>query len=285
MIRQSPRVDGMTSLVMDVEPQIDIERERTLQAKEKTKQLRLELQIKRLEVERQSKRKRNDQNDDTPTPPKIQRSHTDVKATPLIKTLPSVHTVFYQNQLYYKVNDIASILGYTDLKQAGKKHIPAHLRFRGKEIGLYANQNDMAAAYTTEEGAASLIHLSRLPNSVTIAEAAGLPIALAYKRYHHETHHIGVICRAFRGHEMRREYTVGQYRVDLFFPKYRLIIECDEHGHTSYNADSERTRSEILTQALNASWIRFNPDQSDFCIIDVINQVHTHIVQCRGPVC
>jgi very-short-patch-repair endonuclease len=77
---------------------------------------------------------------------------------------------------------------------------------------------------------------------------------------------------------MEREYTVGKYIVDLFFPDYKLVVECDEHGHTSCDADKDLTRTEMLTEALGASWIRFNPDCSDFNIIDVINQVHTHIL-------
>jgi prophage antirepressor-like protein/very-short-patch-repair endonuclease len=259
---------------------IEIERPRTLQAREKTKQPRIELKLNEITIVQETKRNREEGDSEIATIHKAHKVSTvDNKKDGLIKHMPDVHTISYKNHLYYKVNDVASILGYSDLKQAGRTHIPAELRFRGKDIGLCSNQNTMATTYTSEDGVASLIQLSRLPNSVKIAKAAGLSISAAYKRYHHETHYIGVICRAFRGHNIQKEHTVGEYRVDLFFSKYRLIMECDERGHASYDAKEDKRRSNVLTRTLDASWIRFDPDESGFCIIDILNKIHVFLVQ------
>jgi len=39
---------------------------------------------------------------------------------------------------------------------------------------------------------------------------------------------IKCIMEAFNGEEMIHQYKIVPYIVDLYFPKYKLIIECDE---------------------------------------------------------
>jgi hypothetical protein len=162
------------------ECQLAIERERTLQSKERTEQLRIELKIRELTSERETNRHGSDVIVSASKEIRTEhaRDSTDSIQAKLAVRLPSVHTVFYKKQMYYKVNDIASVLGYRDCKRAGKQHIPAELRFSGADIGFCSNGNEALTTYTTEEGAATLLHLSRLPNSVEIAEAVGIQYLL-----------------------------------------------------------------------------------------------------------
>ena len=37
--------------------------------------------------------------------------------------------------------------------------------------------------------------------------------------------------QTFNGEEMIHQFGVGKCRVDLYFPKYKLAIECDEFDH------------------------------------------------------
>ena len=48
---------------------------------------------------------------------------------------------------------------------------------------------------------------------------------------------------------MKTQYSVGSYRVDLYFPDYNLVIECDEHGHKDRNPEKEKKRSDFITKS------------------------------------
>ena len=37
--------------------------------------------------------------------------------------------------------------------------------------------------------------------------------------------------QAFNGEEMIHQFSAGKYRIDLYFPEYKLAIECDEFDH------------------------------------------------------
>ena len=42
---------------------------------------------------------------------------------------------------------------------------------------------------------------------------------------------ISIIMQVFKGLKMIDQYTIDNYRIDLYFPKHKLAIECDEFDH------------------------------------------------------
>ena len=38
---------------------------------------------------------------------------------------------------------------------------------------------------------------------------------------------------------MKRQFSIGSYRIDLYFPEHKLAIECDEHDHKDRQIDYE----------------------------------------------
>ena len=71
---------------------------------------------------------------------------------------------------------------------------------------------------------------------------------------------------AFEGENMQTQYTVLNYRIDLYFHKYKLAIEVDELGHNDRNIDYETQRQQALERELSCVFIRINPDAIDFNI-------------------
>ena len=57
---------------------------------------------------------------------------------------------------------------------------------------------------------------------------------------------INAIKDAFEGENMQTQYTVLGYRIDLYFHKYKLVIEVDELGHNDKNIDYEIQRQQAL---------------------------------------
>ena len=88
---------------------------------------------------------------------------------------------------------------------------------------------------------------------------------------------INSIKDAFEGENMQTQYTVLNYRIDLYFHKYKLAIEVDELGHADRNINNEIERQKALERELNCVFIRINPDEKDFNIFKEINKIHRHI--------
>ena len=78
---------------------------------------------------------------------------------------------------------------------------------------------------------------------------------------------------------MQTQYTVLNYRIDLYFHKYKLAIEIDELGHNDRNIDYEKKRQRELERELDCVFIRINPDAADLNIFKEINKIHRHINQ------
>ena len=76
---------------------------------------------------------------------------------------------------------------------------------------------------------------------------------------------------------MQTQYSVLGYRLDLYFPKYKLAIEVDELGHINGNINNEIERQKALEKELNCIFIRINPDEKDFNIFKKINKIYRHI--------
>ena len=82
---------------------------------------------------------------------------------------------------------------------------------------------------------------------------------------------------AFEGEDMKTQYSVLGYRIDIYFHKYRLAIEVDELGHTDRNLSNEIKRQKALEKELNCVFIRINSDEQNFNIFREINKIHNHI--------
>ena len=87
---------------------------------------------------------------------------------------------------------------------------------------------------------------------------------------------INSIKDAFEGENMQTQYTVLNYRIDLYFHKYKLAIEVDELGHADRNLSNEIERQKALEKELDCVFIRINPDEENFNIFKEINKMHRH---------
>ena len=90
---------------------------------------------------------------------------------------------------------------------------------------------------------------------------------------------INSIKDAFEGENMQIQYTVLNYRIDLYFHKYKLAIEVDKLGHNDRNIDYEIQRQQVLERKLSCVFIRINPDAISFNIFKEINKIHRYINQ------
>jgi very-short-patch-repair endonuclease len=88
-----------------------------------------------------------------------------------------------------------------------------------------------------------------------------------------EQEYIGCLVKAFKHKEYAIQYRVGSYKIDLYFLDINLAIECDELNHKYRNTEYESTRELYIKDQLKCEFLRFNPDDKDFCVFDLINEI------------
>ena len=135
--------------------------------------------------------------------------------------------------------------------------------------------------YVHEDILIPIIMQSRLSDSKTIKFRTDLgfnQINLILKK---EQSVIESIRDTFKGEDIRIQYTVLGYRIDLYFYKYKLAIEIDELGHNDRNTDYEIKRQREIEKELDCVFIRTNPDAADFKMNRLKNQIYKHIIKSK----
>jgi len=88
-----------------------------------------------------------------------------------------------------------------------------------------------------------------------------------------ENQTIGFIENSFKDIiECKRQFFIDKYRVDLYFPSYKLVIECDENDHIDRDIDKEKNREDYIL-SLGNKIIRYNPNASDFDLSNVLREI------------
>ena len=68
------------------------------------------------------------------------------------------------------------------------------------------------------------------PNLINLAKCLGTELH-KNKWLCKEQDTLRQIMQALNGEEIIHQFSVGKYRIDLYFPKYKLAIECDKFVH------------------------------------------------------
>jgi very-short-patch-repair endonuclease len=89
-----------------------------------------------------------------------------------------------------------------------------------------------------------------------------------------ENQTIGFIENAYNSvSNIKRQYYIGKYKVDLYFVDYNLVIECDENNHIDRNHIYEKIRENYLI-SLGNQIIRFNPNETNFDLSNVLKRIN-----------
>jgi hypothetical protein len=83
---------------------------------------------------------------------------------------------------------------------------------------------------------------------------------------------IGFIMDTFKDFNMKRQYHVNNYFIDLFLVDYKIAIECDESNHKSLIYQDKR-RQLIIEKELNCTFYRYSPCEDNFKLSDVIYDI------------
>ena len=87
------------------------------------------------------------------------------------------------------------------------------------------------------------------------------------------------IIKVFKNYNLKQQFSVLSYRIDLFFTDFKIAIECDENSHSNYNKEKEIKRMELITEEIKCTWIRYDPYGDNFCIFDLIHNINVEIIK------
>ena len=158
--------------------------------------------------------------------------------------MPSPDKIDVDGETWYNGRLAAYNCGYKDHKRALKRHVHKQcIKLFGnliKSSPPWANQNLANSQYLNKAGLMQLVSKSRLRSSLVYAAKLGID-SFKFKTETAEMATIDYIMTAFGGEDMIEQFVIGKYRIDLYFPVYKIAIEGDERDHIDRDVHKETT--------------------------------------------
>ncbi|MBD2161371.1 DUF559 domain-containing protein [Limnothrix sp. FACHB-1083] len=167
---------------------------------------------------------------------------------------------------WFVAKDVCAALGLDNTSQSLSR-LEKWMKGKERVAGIAGGPQKTNVINTA--GLKKLITTSRSPKAQDLAYALGIDVAYAPPK---EAECIRIIAAALADQTPIHQFPILSYRIDLYFPRGRVAVECDENGHRGkHRADAVRQRE--ITEALHCSFIRFNPDAHDFNVGRVIHDI------------
>lgn len=185
---------------------------------------------------------------------------------------------------YFVGYEIASLVGYKNPKNTINKNVSICNKLLLRDFPGEKNPPlDPRTILINRDGASEILLKTRKkinPDVNHLFEKFGISITNK-KCLSKEQSTVLEIENAFKSEKMEDQYSVGKYRLDLYFSEYKIVVECDENGHQDRKPWKERERMDFVNKKLSItddSWVRYNPDDiQSYDITKVIGQIYRKI--------
>jgi len=191
-------------------------------------------------------------------------------------------SLILNDKFWFKGKDVCKTMGYGNPNNAVTRHVnidertTLSLLIDKKNINFEFNGNELRTIFISINGLIQLLVYSMLPNKEEFIKWCNDQFSINCKiitRLYKEQETVGQLINAFKHLNYKTQYVVGSYRIDLYFIDKRIAVECDEFNHKYRNIDCEKTRVDYIKDKLNCTFIRYNPDDVNFTIFNVINDI------------
>ena len=108
----------------------------------------------------------------------------------------------------------------------------------------------------------------------------GFPKAALIKAYVEEETLAPVVAVFAHLHPIK-QFSCGQFRIDLYFPDQKVALECDEHDHIRYDSEAEADRQRFIEAQLCCVFVRYNPQAKDFSVFALIARLMPLLMTAR----
>jgi very-short-patch-repair endonuclease len=165
----------------------------------------------------------------------------------------------------YGANDIAKILGIGNIRMS------IQYFDNTEKCSIYIMDRmgrNQLTSFLTTKGLKKFICRSRKPSAIDFAIKLGIEV---YDIMHVplETSVIKFITTVFSDEEYSLQHSVGKYKIDLYFPKYKIAVECDEYFH-NFKEEEDKERENFIKKDLNCEFIRFKQGTDLALIIKIL---------------
>lgn len=102
-----------------------------------------------------------------------------------------------------------------------------------------------------------------------------------------EQQSLSAITQVFKTEKFEDQFKIGKYYLDLYFKDYKIVIECDENGHSDRKPHKERERMDFVNENLgitDSNWLRYNPDELGFDVLTVIGQIYRKMDEIKDSI-
>ena len=186
--------------------------------------------------------------------------------------LSSIRTTEVNGKVLYMAGDVGKALGLRNVRMINPmcEKVLSHIMTKtGSREGWFF----------TLTGIKQILLTTRKPNAIQLAQELNIQL-INTKAVPIETSTIQCIMQTFQKHDMVDQYNINGKRVDLYFPKYKIAVECDEMHHSKNNNQVEDNLREIMIKAcLDCTFIRYRPYDKDFNMFHVIGVIHDAILE------
>lgn len=172
-----------------------------------------------------------------------------------------------KNNKWFVTKDICKILNLSNATIAVQNIEKNYKKYHIIETnGGFQNMSIIAL-----EGVKKLLQSCRSINKDKLISFLNIDLKLIYECK--ESSYLRIISASFKKFSQIFQYKIGTYRIDLYFPDHKLAIEVDEFGHKDRSFIYEKERQNYLEEHLKCKFIRFNPDEKNFNIGNIISQI------------
>lgn len=179
----------------------------------------------------------------------------------------------HQGATYYRGSDIGNILGV----QAIRNHVRNLRETETPRLSAPTNGGWQRVIYLSRNAVKHVVSKCRSPTVTLLAKHFGIEATDICSRPI-ESITLPQIMIAFAGEAMYRQYQVNGYRIDLYFPRVRLAVECDENYHrVKSQMEKDSVRQDTIQRALDCDFIRYSPEQDGFCVFALINEIYAKL--------
>jgi prophage antirepressor-like protein/very-short-patch-repair endonuclease len=184
---------------------------------------------------------------------------------------------------YFVGYEVAALLGYSNTTQVILNNVSKSNQLMFYDYpGAKYPQLDPKTILITRDGVIEMLLKTRKrisPDVLYILKKFNIDTTNK-KCLTKEQQTLSAITNAFKTEKFEDQYKIGNYYLDLYFPEYKIVVECDENGHADRKPYNERERMDFVNETLginDANWVRYNPDEYDFDVLKVISRIHNII--------
>jgi very-short-patch-repair endonuclease len=186
-------------------------------------------------------------------------------------SIKGIHVLETSEGLLFKANDIATYLELSNINHNLSSSKLDKIKIKVNTLGgkQYVN-------FLTLDVVKQIICSSRKSKAIELAKMLNIDINTTFY-VPLETSLINFIEEVYKDELIISQYSVDVYFIDIYFPKYKLAIECDEYKH-KYTQSEDKIREDIITKKLNCKFIRYKQDINNKNLSKLIYEINNFLV-------